>query len=466
VLKSIRRMWQRLRTHILFIPGLLSVLGIVFAVAMVEADRRFDTETIRQVPWLFRAGASGARDVLATVATAMVQMAAITFSVTIVALAMRSQQFGPRLLRNFTGDQMNQAILGAFIGTFVYALLVLRAVRDLGDDADIDTETFVPLLAVTGAIVLALISLALFVVFIDRVVTSIQANSIIAQAAEETHGAIDRLFPEPVGDAPSREEEEVETHPLERPVEILALKTGYIQTVDADELMEAAAGADIVLRMEAPIGGFAIKGTPLATASPREHVDDEVARKIQKLYTISRDRSVTDDPEFGIRQIVDVAVKALSPSDNDPTTACTATEFLGAILIDFATRSVPSPLRRDETGSIRVIALGPTFRRMANLALNQIREHGEDDVAATLQLLETVTRVAEAVKDESRRGVLQEHVWKIARGADAGIRDPIDRKNVNDRLLLAMDRLGKGEAATLHLLLPLERESGASSAAG
>jgi uncharacterized membrane protein len=455
VIRKLRKLWGRLRAHILFIPGLFVVLGIVLAVALVETDRRFETETIRQIPWLFRAGASGARDVLVTVATAMIQIAAITFSVTIVALAMRSQQFGPRLLKNFTSDKLNQAILGTFIGTFAYALLVLRAVRDLSEDVDLEAETFVPLLAVTGAIALALVSLAMFVVFIDRVVTSIQANSIIAQASEETHRAIDRLFPEPVGDAPSAADEDEVYRPLESPVDILAARSGYIQTLDASALIEAAAEADIVVRMEAPIGGFVVAGTPLATASPRERIDDDLIQRLRHLYTISRDRSVEDDPEFGVRQIVDVAVKALSPSDNDPTTACTATEFLGAVLIHFAQRSVPSPLRRDDDGNVRVIALGPTFRRMVNLAFDQIREHGEDDVALTLQLIETLIRVASVVDDEGGRAVLEEHVWKISRGAAQGIRDPIDRHAVNRRLEVAMLHLGRDEPDSGHYLIPL-----------
>jgi len=460
VINRIKRFWQRLRTHILFVPGLLSLVGIILAVALVETDRRFDTDEIRDIPWLFRAGATGAHAVLSTIATAMIQLAAITFSVTIVSLTLRSQQFGPRLLRNFTGDQVNQVVLGTFVGTFIYSLLVLRAVRDLGDDVNMDDATFVPFAAVTFAIVLALISLALFVVFIDRVVTSIQATSVIAQASGEAHSAIERLFPEPLGDGPPREDDTPADHLFDRPVEILARKTGFIQSVASDELMEVAREADLVIRMEAPIGGFVIKGTPLVVASPRDRVDEEVAKRIHKQFGIGQNRTVTSDPEFGVRQVVDVAVKALSPSDNDPTTACTAIEYLGAVLIDFATRSVPSPQRRDEDGVIRVVALGPNFRRMVDLAFNQVREHGESDVAATMQLLETVTRVARAVKDAPRRAVLEEHVWKISRGAAAAIRDPIDRQAVNRRLQLAMEALGRGEAGTMHYLVPLTSEPG------
>lgn len=456
--ESLRQRWERLRSHILFIPAVLVVLGIAAAVVFVELDRRIDAAIVRQVPWIFRAGATGAREVLSTVASAMVQLAAITFSVTIVALALRSQQFGPRLLRNFTRDEVNQAVLGTFLGTFVYALLVLRAVRDR-DDAGVDAETFVPLLAVTFAIVLAIVSLALFVIFIDRVVGSIQANSIIAEAAAETREAIDHLFPAPLGEQDGEDEPGEDYPPLTDAREILAPATGHLQTLATEGLMRVATEADVVVRMLVPIGGFVVEGTPLALAAPRERVDDDVARRIRRAYAIASSRSVVDDPEFGVQQIVDVAVKALSPSENDPTTAVTAADHLGALLIHFARRSIPSPLRRDAEGRLRVIAVGPTFRSMADLALNQLCEHGADDVALTLALLETVTRVAGEVRTEPRRRVLVEHLWKISRGADRGIHDPVDRERVNERLRRAMQRLGAEDGGALHYLLPLHRSA-------
>jgi uncharacterized membrane protein len=457
---TVRGTWRRLREHILFIPAMLVLLAVILAVVTVEVDRRIDEETIRGIPWLFRAGASGARDVLTTVATAMIQLAAITFSVTIVALALRSQQFGPRLLRNFTGDRVNQGILGAFVSTFVYALLVLRAVRDVEDVDGLDAETFIPLVSVSMSIVLAVASLGLFVVFIDRIVTAIQANSIIAEVAKETHRAVDRLFPDRMGDAPDAEDEPDVEIELDDPCSVVARRTGYIQKVDGDDLLQLVTERDLVVRMEAPVGGFVIAGTPVATVSPKSRTDDEVLRHIEKLYTIGRDRTVDDDPEFGVRQIVDVAVKALSPSDNDPTTACTATEYLGAVLVDFATRAVPGRLRLDPLGKVRVVTLATNFERMTDLALDQIREHGGDDAAAVLQLLETIGRVAEAVRLGPRRAVLESHVRKVARAADRGIPDADDRRAVNRRIGEAMRRLGREERDILHHLIPLNGGAG------
>lgn len=453
MIERLQDLWEKLRSHVLFLPGVMVLLAMMLAVLLVEIDRRLDPEELREIPWIFRGGASGGRDVLSTIATSMAQLAGITFSVTIVALALRSQQFGPRLLRNFTTDKLNQIILGTFLATFVYSLLVLRAVRDL-DDENLDDATFIPLLAITFAIVLAVASLGAFIVFIDRVVSSIQASTIIAEAADETHAAIEDLFPEPLGE---EEEEEAEEHrpPLGEAAPVLAARTGYIQNVHSAKLMKVARAADIVLRMEAPIGGFVVKGTPLAIVAPAARLDDALHEQIQDVYLIGRSRTVNHDPEFGIQQIVDVAVKALSPSMNDPTTAVTCVEHLGALLIDFATRSVPSSLRHDDEGKLRVIATGSSFRSMTDLAFNQVREHGATDVALTLALLESIIRVAGAVRAERRREVLAKHLWKVSRGAAESIKDPIDRERVNQRLQLAMERLRREDEATLHYLLPL-----------
>ncbi|HEV2131583.1 MAG TPA: DUF2254 domain-containing protein [Longimicrobiaceae bacterium] len=452
---TIREFWDRIRSSIFFVPGVLVLVGVVLAGLLVEADRQLSDKLLRSTPWLFRAGASGAREVLSTIASAMGQLAAITFSVTIVALALRSQQFGPRLLRNFTSDRLNQVILGTFIGTFAYCLLVLRAVRDL-EDASLEHGTFVPLIAVTFAVVLALAALGLFIAFIQRVVDSIQATSIVAEAAEATHAAIEHLFPEQLGEDDEREDEE-EPPPFVGAAEVRAPQTGYIVKMDKKKLLERTREAGVILRMEAPIGGFVVKGTALATVMPSSQMTAELHERLQEVYRIGRHRSVPDDPEFGIRQIVDVAVKALSPSMNDPTTAVTCVEFLGALLIDLATREIPSPLRRDEQGHLRVIALGSSFSGMVRLAFDQIQEHGREDVAVTVALLETLIRVARAVRAPARRQALEAQLWKVARGADDAIVDPADRERINELLRLAMEQVRGDEAGAVHYMLELRQ---------
>jgi uncharacterized membrane protein len=444
----IRQFLEQIRTHILFIPGVLVLSAIVLSIILVEIDRRLDREMIRTIPWIFFAGAAGARDVLTTVASAMTQLAGITFSVTIVALALRSQQFGPRLLRNFTRNRANQVVLGTFVATFVYALLILRTVRDL-DGSQIDDPTFIPYLSVTVAIVFALISLALFIVFIDRIVSSIQINTIIDESAQETRGSIDRLFPEPVGmERENGDEDRLE--PPENAALILAHQTGYIQAVDAERLMKDATEADLIVYMLAPIGEFVVRDRPIAAVVPQSHMTETLSDEISHVFAIGRNRSITEDPEFGIRQIVDIAVKALSPSMNDPTTAVTVIDYLGSLVIEFARRDIPDPLRRDQEGNLRVVAMGPSFRSFTDLAFNQIREHTSGDVSVTVALLKAITRIGQVVQSDARRDLLAEHLNKIARNAATNIVEPLDREQVNQALRAAAQTLERAHPGIPH----------------
>jgi uncharacterized membrane protein len=342
-----------------------------------------------------------------------------------------------------------------FLATFVYALLVLRAVRDL-DDPEIADATLIPFLGVTFAILLAMISLALFILFIDRIVSSIQVNTIVAEAAQETRDSIERLFPEPVG----REEEECDEGWHEPPADALliaASRTGYIQSIDTERLMKIATEADLVVYMLAPIGGFVVRDRPLAAVTPEVHLTEKLQDALSHVYIIGRNRSTREDPEFGIRQIVDIAVKALSPSSNDPTTAVTAIDHLGALIIEFARRDIPDRLRRDNDGNLRVVALGPTFQSMTELAFNQIREHTDGDVSVTIALLQALTRIGQVIQSESRRTLLLEQLSKISRSSAVNVAEPLDRERINQALRNAVQVLEREEQLT-HLLIPLYQE--------
>jgi uncharacterized membrane protein len=438
---------ERLRSHVLFIPGLIALLGMGLAIGLVELDRAVDLYRVRAVPWIFRAGASGAREVLSTIATSMVQLAGITFSVTVVALALRSQQFGPRLIRNFTRDRMNQVVLGTFVATALYGLMVLRAVRDLDDAEAVDEETFVPLISVTGALILAIVALGMFIVFIHRVLESVQANTVIADAADETRGAIAYLFPEPLGEGLDEGVEDV-PDPPEASAEVTATKTGYVQHVDGEILLTLAAEADAVVWLRAPVGGFVVDPSPIACVAGRnEEVRSETLERIRGAFQIGRNRTIVEDPEFGMQQIVDLAVKALSPSDNDPTTAVTSVDHLGALLVELARRNIPSRVRADEAGTARVYAMGPTFQSMAGIVFDGLLPHLRGQTAVILAVLRAQARVAAVLRTPSRREVLWMHARRIGRAAAREVADASDRRRIESALQAVGRALARDPAA-------------------
>ncbi len=269
--------WEEVRTGLWFVPGAMTVVAALLALALVELDRRLITAGNPTGFYLaFGGGVEGARGVLTTVAGSLMTVTATVFSVTIVALQLASSQFTPRVLRNFTRDRSNQVVLGVFIGTFTYALLVLRTVRSAADEA----QTFVPTIAITAAIGLALVAVGFLIFFIHHVAQSIRVAEIVDRAARDTIGLVERLFPTPVGEVAGDEDVAEPPRPTGASGEVAADGAGYLQAVDGDTLFSIADEGRLVVRMEARIGEFVLPGATLATVWPASALDPRVAARI------------------------------------------------------------------------------------------------------------------------------------------------------------------------------------------
>lgn len=433
----------RFHSNLWFIPTVMTATALVLAAFLVLLDAHLAARPDLRLRWVFHNGPDGARGVLETIAGSMVTVAGTVFSVVIVALTLASLQFSPRILRNFMQDQINQIVLGAFIATFAYSLLVLSTVKD----------TFVPVLAVSVAMLLALGCTGLLISFIHHTAESIQASAIIARIHHETIAAIDRLFPE--GEA--AEVEACPEPPKTAPAVLKVLTTGYLQKIDEAAVIRAATAADVVLRMERRIGDFVILESPLFSVWPAERLNRTLSQRLSRTIHIGDHATIEQNARFGIRQIVDIAVRSLSPAVNDPTTAVTCVDFLGPILCRLAERQTPTRTRADAHGGVRLFMRVPTFAEFVETAFNQIREYGQSDVAVTLRLLETLTRLGERVQDSQQRTVLWQHVCLIASGADRGIWAAHDRAAVNARLQQVAQTLDLGHAPAY--LLPLRSDS-------
>lgn len=294
--------------------------AVALAVALIEADEGLPAGAFDRWPRLFGAGAEGARGLLMTIASSMITVAGVVFSMTLVALSLASSQYTSRVLRNFLSDRVTQNVLGAFVGIFAYCLVVLRTIR--GDDEG----TFVPSIAVLLSLLLGFVGIGILIYFIHHISTSIQASHILAAAAGETLRSVDNLFPVGVGEEFADECDVGGTwHPVP------ADRTGYVQSLDTSGLLAFASERRTVVRMNRRIGQFAIEGEPLAAILDSAPSDDDL-RRLRGLFAIGCQRTVEQDAAFGVRQIVDVALKALSPGVNDTTTAVMRIEYLTAIL--------------------------------------------------------------------------------------------------------------------------------------
>ena len=443
----LRVVWARLLETLWFVPSAIGLAGMVLAVAMVELSARVDQEALARFPRLFGASADSSRSLLSAIGGSVITVAGVTFSLTMVAVAQASGQYTSRILRTFMRDRPTQFVLGAFVGIFAYCLLVLRTIRS------VDESRFVPSLAVVLAIVLALVAMGALIFFIHHIATTLQVSHLLERVGRDTIDAVDRLFPDHVGEEASAEQR-AETATRLRETMWLAVpakRTGYVQSIDADRLINIAAECDSVIRLEVRIGQFTIDGTPIASIATRrgrspdrdryapESADARDSAAIAACFAVGTFRTINEDAAFGVRQIVDVAVKALSPGVNDTTTAVTCIDWLSAILVRLANRSIETPFRSDD-GVVRVIAAGPTFESMLALAVDEIRQNASSNVPVLGALLEMARRVGHAVRDPERRTLLETHVALIAEHVERRVEAKHDRERLRRSAKLALAR--------------------------
>lgn len=422
----LRDVWERLRASLWFLPTLIVASGIVGAVFLIELDAVFKRELLTERwPRVFGAGAEGSRGLLSSIAGSMITVAGVTFSITVVALTLASSQYTSRILGNFMRDRANQTVLGVFLGVFAYCLVVLRTIRG-GDEG-----VFVPALAVFVALLLAFVAIGFLIFFIHHIAASIQATSIIETTARETIAAVERLFPTDVG-TPAKSRD-VNVRQLRENastwMSIPAAATGYIQSVDADTLFDLARRREVVVRMERGIGEFIIEGMPLVSVSPSLAQGDKLIETFNDAYAIGKQRTVHQDAAYGIRQLVDVALKALSPGVNDTTTAINCIDYLGAVLARLIEREIDQPYR-SEGETLRLVTRGPTFEGLLGEAFDQIRQNSEANVAALMRLLEILGLLLGRTEDVYRRRALLQHADLVSDISKRSVASAHDRSAI------------------------------------
>jgi uncharacterized membrane protein len=405
------------------LPAVITVAAALLAALTLRIDEILLADRRATFYLAFGGGVEGARGVLTAIAGSMITVTGVVFSITIVALQLASSQYTPRVLRGFTRDRANQVVLGVFIGTFTYTLLVLRMVRSASDDG----EAFVPSISVGVAILLALLSIGFLIYYIHHAARSIQASVIIDRAANDTLGLVRRLFPEPIGEPAL--ERPAPPVPAGAPALITAEGAGYLQTVDADTLFELADTEKLTIRMEPYIGEFVLPGAPLAAVWPPTAVDDAGVGRIRQAFVLGPDRTLQQDIELGLRQLADIAIKALSPGINDPTTAVNCIDRLSEILVTLGNRDAPERARSDDQGRVCFVARETTFCRAVRLSFDQIRHYGRSDPVFMAHWLRTLRRAA-ALVPPARRAALADQVRAALDTERREIRDPGDLERV------------------------------------
>jgi uncharacterized membrane protein len=401
---KLKQFWADLRSSLWFLPLLIVAGMVALAFGLIELDQSVHRRLISAWPRFFADDPEGARAMLSAIAGSMITVAGVVFSITIVALAQTSTQYSPRVLRNFMRDRSNQSVLGTFVGIFAYCLVVLRNITGAIDNA------FFPSLATLVGFVLALLGISFLIFFIHHIATSIQASEMIAAITSETIRVLNAMFPEKA--QPHLPPEENSPAMADVPWQVVpATSTGYVQRIENARLLHLARERNVCLRMECGIGEFVIAGQPLVSVSGLQP-DHAFIRAINANYGIDSYRTVDQDPAFGVRQIVDIALKALSPGINDTGTALTCIDYLSAIFSRMASLRLEQPSLSDEAAT-RLILKRITFQDLLRDSYEQILHNAAGNKVIFCHLLHGLERIGASECHPSRKPILAAQVDNI-----------------------------------------------------
>ncbi len=434
--------WDNLRSGFWFLPFLIVLASIIYAVVLIQVDYAGGYQWLARWPRVFGVGAEGARDMLSTLASSMMSVMGITFSMTLLALALASSQYTSRILRNFMRSRITQVTLGTFAGIFIYCLIVMHTIRT-GD------MPFVPSVAVFFAFILAFGGIAVLIFFIHHIASSIQASTIIASVALETNISIDRLLPEKQDYEP---DEDGGQNPIIDSLDertwypVPSAVSGYIELVNYDVLLKLAEDIRTIVRTEHGIGEFVVRDTPLVSLALTYPPDKNTIDSLNAAYSIGRHRSVEQDPAFGIRQIVDMAIKALSPGVNDTSTAVMCIDYLTSIMVQLADRKFPSS-RRYEGETLRVVAIVPSFEGLLAEAFDQIRGSTQTNVAILARMISAFNTIGGMTIRLSHIRALKEQLRYIEEVANRCIEANHDRARLEKRLSEVREALQRQSAS-------------------
>lgn len=423
--------WELISGSFWFIPLATILLAILSAFGLIYLDIQTDYMPTGLMKYFFSGGADSARSILSTIAGAMITVAGTVFSITLVALTLASSQFGPRLLQNFMHDRINQVVLGSFIATFVFCLLILRTVK-----SDTSAE-FVPNISVLFAVLIAIVNIFLLVIFIHHISVSIQADHVISDINMKLHTQMRHLFPDEMGEVKEKSLSDRELSGIKQAFpereDLKTTRNGYLQAVNNEGLMQAAVESDLLIMLQYQPGDFLTEKQALVTVCSRGKLDETAREKIQRAFILGNKRTATQDAEFAIHQMVEIAARALSPGINDPFTVITCIDYLTATMCYLTGSRFPSAYRYDDQKQLRVITKPLTFEGMMDAAFNQIRQYGENSPAVLIRLMESYMTIYKSTTLPKHKKSVEKHVEMLYNSAKDSIKERNDLKDLKER---------------------------------
>ncbi|WP_274426089.1 DUF2254 domain-containing protein [Chelativorans sp. YIM 93263] len=421
-----RTLWESVSTSLWFVPGLMVFGAVLLAWSASSIDVDTGGTATR---WLHSGSAEDASTLLSALLPAMISMATLVISITMVVLVLAAGQLGPRLIRNFMASVPTQLMLGFFLATVFYLILVLRLLNDGRQDGG------APHLAITIATALVLVCVILLLLFVHHLARSIVSDTVIERVGRDLDAAILGLLPEAKVDSLQHERP-----PLQGGINLSLPNGGYVQAIDYKGLVSCARKAGAVIDLGFRPGQFLLAQGDHGRVHDVSALDEEMLDNISEYVVIGNQRTATQDVEFAVRQLVEVALRALSPGINDPFTAVAAIDRLALSLALVMRRGRAQTAWSDEDGTIRVTGKVTTFDGIVDAAFNQIRQ-STTQPAVLIRLMTALVLLAEQVRREEHREALLRHVELVLAAGSRSIEDAVDLDALKKRGALARARL-------------------------
>lgn len=443
------RVWlEALRTGLWPIPLGMALIALLLYAAMMALDRSA-IDAVAVSAWHLHGGTGDdARNLLSTLAAAIITMSSIVFSMTVVALSLAANQFGSRLVRTHMADLRTKGALGLFAMTIVYCLLALRSV---GKDM---TAAEVPHLTVSVGLLLALVCVVMLLFFLHFVARSVIADEVVRRSAHELEENVAHLPALQNTSERAQHASLIPNEPDERAATVRSRTQGYIEAIAYERLVAICSKHDVCVRMELRAGAFVTRGAWLAFVYPVEALTSELDSAIQDQILIGEQRTATQDIEFTLRHIVDIALRALSPGINDANTALVVIDHLSGPLSRLMGKRLPPPTYEDERGVVRIVAKTTDYAGVLAAALHQIRQAGARQPAVIIAMLRALGRMAEHVRLAEQRDALVHQADLIAAAGMREAQEPADRADierafefVHEKLSMSDARAGRGPTA-------------------
>lgn len=446
---SLRAIWLGVKASYWFIPSLLTLAAFLLALTTIHLDRIWGSTWLTSFSWFEVSRPEGARAQLTVISSAMIAISSTVFAITIAAVAYASGNYGPRLLTNFMNDRGNQFSLGVFIATFAYNLTVLRVVRDAQDTPTPDdpaTEpltAFVPQLSMLVSAASAILAVAVLVYFLHHIPASIRINTVLGGIGRRLLRDIERRFPLEGG--ASEPEERISGTP------ITARSIGYIEVVDFAELDEIARKKDLSIALLVRTGDFVHPHLPLVEVSDER--GEELQKRILGCFSLGDSRTPTQDLEFLIDELVEIALRALSPGINDPFTAVTSIHWMGAALAALADRDLREGPEQDSYRPGRVQPMADDFDHFVKRSFGALRASAAANPIAAKIFLEALSGVSIGASSARRQATLRREAEALVQQAECELKGPA--------LAEVRERLGS-VPASLEGAWPASAEAGAA----